>query len=848
MAKAFFEDWLVQSSERVSTGGRELSAAGPGAHAWYRATLPATVLGVLVENGVYADPFRGLGWNELPGRDPAHENFSNHPMPDDSPFLVPWWFYKEFELEREAEQVWLQFEGINYRANVWLNGTLVADSKTIAGAYREHELLISESLVRGGTNRLALEVFPPAPDDLAITWVDWNPSPPDKNTGLFRPARLVRSGPVALRDVQVRARFPGPYAELAELELHATLKNATDEMRRGVLTIELETGTFQVEFELGPRERLAFDAREIEALRLPGPRLWWPRRMGEQPLYRLKLEVLLEGKRSDADSLAFGVREVTSELTDRGHSLFRVNKRPILIRGGGWASDLFLRSNPERTLFEYEYVKDLGLNAIRFEGMLEGHEFLARCDRDGMLVIAGFCCCDHWEKWQDWKAEDLEIAVESLRSQIRRARNHPCLVAWWYGSDNPPPRHVEERYLEVLEQERWPNPAHSSAADKATERSGPSGLKMAGPYDYVPPSYWLSNTTRGGAFGFATEVSPGAAIPVRESLEQMLTERHLWPPDECWTLHAGGGPFKDLSIFDGALAARYGPPTDLDDYVWKAQLASYEGERAMFEAFAREKYRATGVIQWMLNNAWPSLIWHLWDWYLRPGGGYFGAKKACEPVHVQYSYDDRSVVVVSELPERLAGLEVEARLLNLDASELWRGRAEVSLAPDSAARCLFVPTPAGLGVTHLLRLDLRDAAKKLVSTNLYWLSTAEDRTEDRENPWYTSPLVAHADLTGLSALKPARVSARCRLDEAAGEVAITLATAGELAFFTRLRLLSGSDGAEVLPVWWEDNFVTLLPFEERTILARFPLTLDAAPLLLELSSLNARRKLVTISK
>ena len=197
---------------------------------------------------------------------------------------------------------------------------------------------------------------------------------------------------------------------------------------------------------------------------------------------------------------------------------------------------------------------------------------------------------------------------------------------------------------------------------------------MTGPYDYVAPSYWLLDKTRGGAHGFNTETSPGPAIPPIESLRRMLPEDHLWPIDSWWDYHAGGGAFKDLKIFTTALDARYGPSTSVEEFARKAQVMAYEGHRAMFEAFGRNKYTSTGVIQWMLNNAWPSMIWHLYDWYLRPGGSYFGAKKANEPLHIQYSYDDASVVVVNSFYQAFPGMKARARVYNIDMTREVRQR------------------------------------------------------------------------------------------------------------------------------------------------------------------------------
>jgi exo-1,4-beta-D-glucosaminidase len=811
------EHWLVQSSKVVGADGAQLSQSDVDGSHWYAAKLPATVLSVLVAHGVYPDPFLGMNFLKLPGRGPAHQNFSNHPMPEDSPFRVPWWFRTEFEHAappNDARHTWLELDGLNYRANLFVNGQLARSSSQLVGAYRRFDVLLDEYL-SAGRNGLALEVFPPQPDDLALTWVDWNPSPPDKNMGLWRCARLRSTGAVKLDHPQLLARFPGPDLADAELSVFATLENATHVPVEATLAVCFEGASAELSVALGARERreVVLDSSQLAALRIRRPRLWWPRGRGAQPLHRVELAVLVQGQLSDTRQIEGGIREVTSELTDREHSLFRVNRQPILIRGGGWANDMLLRSNAERELYEYEYVKDLNLNTIRFEGMVPGRDFLNRCDRDGMLVIAGFCCCDHWEKWDNWKQEDYAVAEESLRSELRRLRNHPSLIAWWYGSDFPPPRPVEERYLAALAEERWPNPAHSSAAAKPTELTGPSGLKMAGPYDYVSPNYWLTDEERGGAFGFATEIGPGPAIPPVETLCAMLGVEHAWPPDECWTLHSGGGPFKDRDLFDSALRGRYGAPQHLHDYVHKAQLARYEAERAMFEAYARRKYRATGVIQWMLNNAWPSLIWHLWDHSLCPGGGYFGAKKACEPLHIQYDAGPNTVSVVRDMSETEVELSARVRIFDLALVERFRHEAELLVASDSVVELCTLPDPRGLGPTYFLLLELLEPSGRSVSRNFYWLSSEPDVIDHANANWYTAPLTGYADFRALAALPPAELRLSIEPAVRARDLAFRLSNPGAtLAFFSRLRLLDGG-GAEILPVRFSDNYVTLLPGE-----------------------------------
>src|SRR4030095_12374668 len=252
-----------------------------------------------------------------------------------------------------------------------------------------------------------------------------------------------------------------------------------------------------------------------------------------------------------------------------------------------------------------------------------------------------------------------------MADRPRRLRIHPSVFVWLYGSDGPPPADVEKMYLWVLAEADWPNPSVSSASESPTTVTGKSGVKMTGPYEYVPPVYWLADTQAGGAYGYTTETSPVPAIPTLESVKRFIPKEHLWPMDDVWNYHAGGERFTTVNVFTDALNRRYGAATSLEDYERKAQAAAYDGERAMFEAYGRNKYTSTGVIQWMLNNAWPSMIWHLYDYYLRPGGGYYGTEKACEPLHVQYSYDDGTVSVVNDRQDGRRGLKVSAQVYDL---------------------------------------------------------------------------------------------------------------------------------------------------------------------------------------
>ncbi|HET8823750.1 MAG TPA: glycosyl hydrolase family 2, partial [Terriglobales bacterium] len=504
--------------------------------------------------------------------------------------------------------------------------------------------------------------------------------------------------------------------------------------------------------------------------------------------------------------------------------------------GGGWSSDMMLRENPQRMRDELRYVQDMGLNTVRLEGKLEIPELFDYADEHGILVMAGWCCCDHWEHWAKWSTADYNIAERSLRDQIYRLRSHPSLVMWLNGSDNPPPPDVEQTYLKVEQDLLWPNPVVSSATAKLAGFSGQSGVKMTGPYEYVAPSYWLQDRTTldsahqcnqggcGGAYGFNSETSMGPAIPTIESIQEMLPKDHLWPVDDFWNYHAGGGVFKDLHVFTDALNARYGPATTLEDYTFKSQVQSYEGIRAMYEAYSRNKYTSGGVIQWMLNNAWPSLIWHLYDFYLRPGGGYFGAKTALQPLNPLYGYDDHAIYLVNSRYADVNQVHISTKVLNLDMSEKFSNESTVDVPADGVVKVVSIPEITELSPTYFVALKVSDSAGKILGANFYWLSTKPETLDWAKSTWFNTPTLSYADLTALSQLPKVKLRVTERSERKADRE-ITHVTvenpSKSLAFFIRLKLKKGAAGPEILPVLWQDNYISLLPGEKRELSAEY---------------------------
>ena len=819
------EGWTLQSSARVSDSGQMLSLPGHSTTGWYTTTVPATVLTTLVNHNVYPNPDFGMNLRQIPGTTyPSGENFSNISMQPGSPFAVPWWYRTEFEVPAsyQGKQVWLSFEGINYRANVWLNGKQIASEKNMAGMWRTWEFNVTDAIHPGEKNALAVEVFAPQATDLAITFVDWNPLPPDKDMGLWRGVYLATSGPAEVRHPHVLTDVDIPSLASAHLTVTAELHNATGQPVKGTLKGAIGDVEFDQPVELAANEtkEVEFTPQQYSQLNISNPRLWWPWQMGAQNLYDLHLEFDTDRGISDQQDTKFGIRQVTSEMNPNGYRVFSINGKRIVIRGGGWSPDMMLRQNPQRLEDEFRLTKDMGLNTIRLEGKLETEHFFDLADRYGILIMAGWCCCDAWEKWPKWPPENFDISQESLRDQIRRLRNHPSLFVWLDGSDNPPPPDVEQNYLNVLKACRWPNPVVSSATAKPTSVTGNSGVKMTGPYEYVAPSYWETDKTRGGAYGFNTETSPGPAIPVQESLEKFIPKDKLWPISEDWGYHAGGGAFKNVKVYSDALSARYGAVTDLQDYEKKAQLMNYEGIRAMFEAYSRDKYNSTGVIQWMLNNAWPSVIWHLFDYYLQPAGGYFGAKKATELLHAQYDYDDHAISLVSSQYTPANGLNVTATVYNLDMKQKFNKQVTADAAPDSSQKLFALPSIDGLTPTYFLRLTVDDSTGKRLSTNTYWLSTKPEKLDWEKSTWYYTPTAQFADYTALKKLPTVKLNVSSHNGQESGNevMHVTLSNPGKsLAFFVRLKLAKGKGGQEVLPVIYQDNYFSLLPGEKRDV-------------------------------
>ncbi|MEU5534386.1 exo-beta-D-glucosaminidase [Streptomyces sp. NPDC020362] len=823
------DGYAIQSTAKVTDSAADVSSPGYPATGWYPAGPRSTVLAALLADGRYPDPFHSTDQQKIPKAD----------------FEVPWWYRSDFTVADTSRRTLLDFGGVVSAADVYVNGRQAAKAADVTGAYTRHELDITP-LVKSGTNTVAFRIQPNDPNkNLTMGWIDWLQPPPDRNMGIVRDVLVRRGGPVALRDAHVVTKLAVPSLATADLTVRAQARNDSGSPVTAEITGSVAGTSFSTSVPLAAHETktVTLSPADVPGLHLASPKVWWPAGMGGQPLYDLDLAASVSGTVSDTAHESFGIRDVQAPLNSDGARQYRINGRPLLIKGGGWSPDEFLRWDPGYVADRLKYALDLGLNTIRLEGHIEPDEFFDLADRYGVLTLPGWECCDKWEgqvngdgeSGDKWTAADYPVAKASMAAEAARLRDHPSVISFLIGSDFAPDATIEKNYLDALKAADWPTPVVSAASDKSSPQLGRSGMKMTGPYDWIPPNYWYAKR-EGGATGFNSETSAGPDIPTLDTLRRMMTPAELdtlWKNPEAKQYHRSPSPvFGTLKIYDNALTGRYGAPTGLADYVRKAQLAQYENVRAQYEAYGRNATDAdkpaTGVIYWMFNSGWTSLHWQLADRYLDQGGAYFGVKKANEPLHIQYSYDDRSVVVVNNRHAGAGGLTARATLFNADGTQKYdKTVTGVTVNGDGAhGTALTLPSSVtGLSSTYLLRLTLTDADGKEVSRNVYWLSTKADTLDWAKTDWYYTPTTAYADLKGLSSMAQVPVSATAST-ASSGDLSTTSVTvrttgAGRTpSLFTDVHLVD-AQGKPVLPVRWSDNEVGLWPGESVTLTATY---------------------------
>ncbi len=811
--------WKLQPLHESIPAGQFVSRKGFDDSNWHSVTIPNSIVGNYVEAGVFEDPYFGTAMKDIPGYKHGRTvHFAFHRMPDESPFRKAFWYRSSFIVKPvDAEkQFHIKFDGLNYRANIWVNGKRIAGDAFVNGTYRQYDFPIS-FWTTSGENTIAVELTPQEPDELGMSFIDWSPVAPDDSAGIWQPVTVYSTGVVALKHPTIRTSLNNIYDE-AQLTAELTLVNLSKEPTESSITVKVLDETITLNCSLRSLETkiVTLTADQYPQLNIKNPQLWWPWNMGDQPLFKATFSVSTGGSVSDSSEITFGIREIVAEINSHGSRHFKINGKEILIRGTAWSPDLLLRQDHSKEILDIAYLKQMNFNTVRIEGKMGSDHLWDVCDREGILALAGWECCTHWEQWDKWKPDDYEVARQSQRSQLLRLRNHASFAAWFYGSDFPPIEPVEQIYLEELAAHAPTLAKISSAAAFPSTLTGPSGVKMSGPYGYVPPSYWYNDDMPGHAISFNTETGPDSSYPRYETVCKMIPdESQQYVGSDSWNHHAGLASFITTEVMDNAIETRYGVKrTDLKKYLAVAQINSFEAWRGMYEAYARNYPKGTGVIGWMMNGHWPSLIWQMYDFWMFPTGGFFGARRACAPIHLQYSYDDRSIWIVNDTHESFKGFAI-IELFTSNGERFSQNVDSVSLKP--MERHLFSSPEYPAEELFFLSLKIKDEENKMIDRNVYWLSKTVEifKAERVPTEWYYRPLIRPTDFSSLITLPQSSLT--IEKEENENGYMLTITNNGKNVAVSVLIDLIDSEKNPIAGGLWSDNYLMVMPKEQVSV-------------------------------
>ncbi len=793
----------------VPSGNREILAEGwtlsrEGASETFAAQAPSTVAGTLVDAGYFGEDL-------LVGR--------NYEKADKAIFDDPWTYSTVFAGKPgKGQHAELVFDGLDYYADIFLNGKQLASADTTFGVFIRRKFDVTGLLK--GRNKLEVKLRRAQKGDLNIGFVDWNPRPLDESMGITRPVTLHTTGAVSIEDVYVVPDLDVESFKTADLCVRVRLQNKESRPVNAEIVLNLGNDPVRVPVSLaaGDLKEFVLTPAEADILHIDNPRVWWSWDLGKPELYTLAVAVEEAGAVSDCNETTFGIRKIESRLTEDGYRQMTLNGKDILVKGGGWTDDIFLRDTPESIERQVRYVMDMNMNLIRFENIWGKDDTVYDlCDKLGVMALVGFSCQWEWEDYcglpevKNWgcingkEVEDLAFAY--FRDQVTRLHNHPAVIAWMTGSDRIPNPDLEQRYLAVYEREDYRPYICSAKSQKSL--AGWSGTKMEGPYEYVGADYWYKDTEAGGAFGWNTETGIGANLPQLESLKKMIPAESLWPLSDVWDYHctASSSAMNTTKVLQETINGLYGGFDGLNDFVRKAHAVDYDGTRAMFEAFRVRVPKTTGIVQWMLNSAWPSLYWQQYDWYGVPTAAYYGTKKACEPVQLLFDYATRKVYAVNESAE---ARELKATLQVFDAASKAIGKETKTVKVGYREVVPVFDLKRYDGKPHFVALALADGDKP-VTDNFYVLPAKDNEYDWKKTNWYITPITAYADL-GFAFKQP---KADVEMTVADGKV--TLVNKSNVISYMNILKAKDADGNLVVPFTWSDNFFPILPGETKVV-------------------------------
>lgn len=801
-------DWLMQDAAKIEVAAPVISTAGFKPSGWYKATVPGTVLTTLVDNKVYPEPLYG-------------ENMCSIP---ESLNKTSYWYRTTLPIPSayKGKHTWIHFGGINYSADLWVNGRQVG---TMRGAFLRGDFDITTWVKPGRPAILAVHVSPQphpgiphehtaaagvgknggqtaadGPTFLATIGWDWLPAVRDRDTGIWLPVTMSSSGPVLVRDPYVTSGLSEKH-DVADLQVSAALANTSAKPQVGTLVGTISGHgpeiTFRkpVSLKPGQTQTISLDSSSTPQLHLLNPELWWPNGYGAPNLYTLTLRFEVGKTTSDVASASFGIRSIAYQVSGSDNLTLVVNGVKVMVRGGNWGFDEGLKRIPRERLDAQIHLHALAnLNMIRnWVGQSTSPDFYDLADRYGIMI---------WDEFFQPNPNDgpdpadIPTYIANVTDKVLRYRNHPSIVLWCARNEGKPQKDLDQALSELMAK-LDPTRLYQSSSSEGR------GVMSHGPYYWRSPRFFYAISE-----AFKTETG-SMSIPTIESIQGMMSEKDWETINDDWAQHdfAAGG--QRGNEYPAILAKRYGPIRNLADFVRKGQLANYEAFRAMYEGRnARMFTETTGVLTWMSHPAQPSFVWQLYHYDLEPNASLYAVKKAAEPVHVQFNEADGDVEVINNRPEPLHNLKLLHTVYRFDGSIDTQRATLIDTVDASSVKKLYTNLN-DLWITpiYFIKLDLLDSSGKTLSTNLYWQNTAQDDyTELADLPTVKLDVQAHSRIEGANTLY---------------DVTVTNPTKS-IALLAHLQLHRKTTGERVLPVFYSDNYMSLVPGESRT------LTIEAA--------------------
>ena len=803
-------NWQMQDANKVKEIGSVVSTPKFKTESWYAATVPGTVLTTLVNDKVYPEPLYGENMRQIP----------------ESLNKTDWWYRTTFGIPKEfkGRHLWLHFAGINYSAEIWVNGH---ETGTMKGAFIRGDFDISAYVKPGRSAVLAVLVKPqPHPGvpiehtvangvgknggDTAIDgptflctigW-DWLPAVRDRDTGIWLPVTLDATGPVIVKDPFVTSDLSPPF-KTADLHISTTLENKSAQAITGTLTgtIQWQNGheqavTFSkpVTIAANSNQDVTFDKDSTPELHFANPHLWWPNGYGPQNLYTVTMRFDIGGTESSSEARQFGIRKIEYHVPDSEDLTLAVNGVKVMARGGNWGLDEGMkRITRERLDAQFHMHALANLNIIRnWVGQSTSPDFYDMADKYGILL---------WDEFfQPNPADgpnvtDIPTYLANVTDKVVRYRDHPSIAVWCARNEGYPPKGLEDDLKPLMAKL---DPSRLYQSNSAEGR----GVSSGGPYYWRSPRFFYAISE-----SFKTETG-SVSIPTLESIQGMMPQKDWETINDDWAQHDMAHGAQRGDEFPGELAHRYGHIRNLADFVRKGQLATYEAFRAMYEGRNSEMFKGTtGVITWMSNPAQPSFVWQLYHYDLEPNAALYAAKKASEQVHVQMNEALRGIEVVNNRPLALKDLRLEVMMYRFDGQTDFRRVYSIAEVPSETTQKVAQAPNAYDTALFFIKLNLLDATGKLLSTNFYWQQVAQDQ------------------FGGLQNLPPVTLDAKADARTEGDNTLLTVTLANNtshVALLSHLQLHQKKSGKRVLPVFYSDNYLSLVPHESTT------LTIEAA--------------------